>query len=81
MRLAISIIILIVIMAFIGHLSVTFKPFSISLPYWDRALGALLIGIGLIMLGRADYRSGYDKGVNDTIKEVKEYVQKISKGE
>lgn len=74
MKLVISIIVMLVGMAFLGHLSITFKPFTICLPYLNRAVGALLIGIGILMMSNADRRSGYEDGVNDTRKELERIV-------
>lgn len=41
--------IFIIAVLFIGHFRLTFSPFSISLPYWHRALGVVLIVAGCLV--------------------------------
>lgn len=34
---------------FIGHFRLTFSPFSVSLPYWHRTVGVILIVVGCLV--------------------------------
>lgn len=60
--LCIGTVLFILAMLFVGHLSVSFKPFSISLPYWSRSFGLMFIVIGFVLLQFGERRSGYDEG-------------------
>ncbi|MDD3041023.1 hypothetical protein [Bacteroides sp.] len=60
--LCIGAVLFVLAMLFIGHLSVSFKPFSISLPYWPRSFGLIFIVIGFVLLQYGEKRTGYKKG-------------------
>lgn len=51
------------VLLFIGHLTISFKPFSISLPYWNRALGIVLFIIGLELYCYSERIAGYKEGL------------------
>ena len=61
---------------FIGHFRLTFSPFSVSLPYWHRTLGVVLIVVGCLVYNIGEHISGYKKGLEEGIeivlKELKE---------
>lgn len=61
---------------FIGHFRLTFSPFSISLPYWHRAVGVVLIVVGCSVYNIGENISGYKKGLDEgmeiILKELKE---------
>jgi len=57
--------IFIIAVLFIGHFRLTFSPFSISLPYWHRALGAVLIVAGCLVYNIGEHMSGYKKGLDN----------------
>ena len=61
---------------FIGHFRLTFSPFSVSLPYWHRTLGVVLIVVGCLVYNIGEHISGYkkglDKGIEIVLKELKE---------
>ena len=50
---------------FIGHFRLTFSPFSISLPYWHRALGVVLIVAGCLVYNIGENVAGYKKGLDN----------------
>ena len=52
--------IFIIAVLFIGHFRLTFSPFSISLPYWHRALGVVLIVAGCLVYNIGEHMSGYN---------------------
>lgn len=57
--------IFIIAVLFIGHFRLTFSPFSISLPYWHRALGVVLIVAGCLVYNIGEHMSGYKKGLDN----------------
>lgn len=75
----ISIIILIVWLLFVGHISISMHPFSISLPYWHRSVGLLLVIAGFILYNVGEQTSGYKKGWNDCIKAVENCIKTTQK--
>lgn len=48
---------------FIGHISISVKPFSISLPYWHRSIGLVLIVVGFLFFNVGEYTKGYADGL------------------
>lgn len=68
----------------VGGFQISFKPFSISLPYWDRAVALLLIVAALVLYNVGECTRGYKKGLDDgfkmgvdwTIKSLKELQDK-----
>lgn len=67
---------------FIGHFRLTFSPFSISLPYWHRAVGVVLIVAGCLVysIGEniAGYKKGLDNGIEIVLKQLKERHERPS---
>lgn len=79
-----SIIILMVLFMFMllsfGQVSISFKPFSISLPYWHRAVGVALIIAGLFVYNIGEHSAEYKKGMKDGVDVVfKALEDKISR--
>ena len=74
-----SIIILIVFFILmilsLGQVSISFKPFSISLPYWHRSVGITLVVIGVCVYNIGEHSSGYKKGLNDGVELVIKYAK------
>lgn len=62
-RITISILLLVMFLLFIGHASISTRPFSFSLPYWHRSVGALLITIGFAFLNIGEHSKGYADGL------------------
>ena len=62
---------------FFGHFRLTFSPFSISLPYWHRAVGVVLIvvvGCSVYNIGEniSGYKKGLDEGIEIVLKRLQE---------
>lgn len=68
---------------FIGHISISIRPFSISLPYWHRSIGLVLIVVGFIIFNVGEYAKGYSdglkKGCEMTTSEFKQMLDDIKK--
>lgn len=47
-----------VMLLYIGNLSITFHPFEITFYHWHRALGALLMILGIMVYGIGEHRKG-----------------------
>jgi hypothetical protein len=58
-------LLLIALLLYVGHLSITIKPFSVSLPYWYRSLGLLLLILSLVIYNVGEHVKGYQKGLKD----------------
>ena len=75
--LTISIVIMIIWLLFIGNISISFKPFSIHLPFWHRSLGIFLAVAGFMIYNIGEHTKGYYDGLKkgeemtwDTINKV-----------
>lgn len=74
-NLIISIVILSVALLYLGHLHISFKPFSISLPLWHRSLGTLLLILGVYVFSIGEHVTGYKKGLDDGSEKVIKYLK------
>lgn len=65
--------------AFIGHLEVSFSPFYIRLPMWNRVVAAMLLAaaIGIWSIGerRDAYSKGLKRGMEITLEQIKERLE------
>ena len=61
-------IICIISLLWVGDLTITFKPFSISLPGWYKALGILLFFLSMAVYTIGEYTGGYEQGFDDGVK-------------
>jgi hypothetical protein len=68
--------IFVIAVLFIGHFRLTFSPFSISLPYWHRALGVVLIVVGCLIYNIGEHMSGYKKGLDNGMEIVLKQLKK-----
>lgn len=72
--------IFVIAVLFIGHFRLTFSPFSISLPYWHRALGVVLIVVGCLIYNIGEHMSGYkkelDNGMEIVLKQLKKRYER-----
>ena len=68
--------IFVIAVLFIGHFRLTFSPFSISLPYWHRALGVVLIVVGCLIYNIGEHMSGYKKGLVNGMEIVLKQLKK-----
>lgn len=79
MKIVLLIISIIAIFCIVGKLEVTFNPFSISMPYWFRAVGWFLIWLGITLLTVGErnnaYKDGLEQGSKITIEIVKEKMK------
>lgn len=77
-----TIMILLAFFFIIGGLEITFKPFSISMPYWYRSVGWFLITIGVttLIIGERNnaykdgFKNGLDKGSEIIIEAIKKRI-------
>ena len=60
---------------FIGHLRLTFSPFSVSFLYWHRAVGVILIVAGCLVYNIGERVSGYKKGLDEGVEIVLKELQ------
>lgn len=79
MKTLITIIIVIGLFLYISELSVSFRPFSVSLPYWYRGLGIFLVVVGFLVYNVGERAKGYADGLNSgyelTVKTIKEMAK------
>lgn len=66
----------IIALLWVGDLTITFKPFSISLPGWHKALGILLFSLSMAVYNIGEYAKGYKHGFDDGIKECLDIIKK-----
>lgn len=69
-------IIFIIAILWVGDLTITFKPFSISLPSWHKALGIILFMLAMAVYNIGEYAKGYKHGFDDGIKNVLKYLKR-----
>lgn len=79
MKIVFYIIIFVIVFLFTANTQITFKPFSISLPYWHKPVGLLLVVIGIYVfnIGEniSEYKRGYKNGIKDTIELIKDKLE------
>lgn len=68
--------VLITTVLLVGRTEISFSPFYIRMDGWMNVVGYLLIGIGLGFLGFDSYERGRQRGQEDAIECVEEYVKK-----
>ena len=69
-------IIFIIALLWVGDLTITFKPFSISLPGWHKPVGILLFFLSMAVYTIGEYTKGYKHGFDDGIKNVLKYLKR-----
>ena len=69
-------IIFIIALLWVGDLTITFKPFSISLPSWHKALGIILFVLAMAVYNIGEYAKGYKQGFDNGVKECVEILKK-----
>lgn len=65
----------IIALLWVGDLTITFKPFSISLPGWHKALGIILFVFAMAVYNIGEYAKGYKHGFDDGVKECIEAIK------
>lgn len=71
----ISVSLFMLMFLFLGHANINFKPFSISIPYWHRAVGITLVLIGVCVYNIGERFSGYKEGLKDGTELVIKYAK------
>ena len=78
MKIILFIAILIIALLWVGKLTITFSPFSISLPCWYKAVGILLFWLSVVIYTTGEHARGYSKGFDDGVKKCIEILEKES---
>lgn len=68
--------ILIIGLLWVGDLTITFKPFSVSLPSWYKPVGILLFFLSMAVYTIGEYAKGYKQGFDNGVKECIEILKK-----
>lgn len=68
--------IFIIVLLWVGELTVTFKPFSISLPSWYKSVGILLFWLSMAVYTIGESTKGYKEGFEDGVKKCIEILKK-----
>ena len=69
-------IICVISLLWVGDLTITFKPFSISLPGWYKPVGIILFVLSMAVYTIGEYTKGYKHGFDDGIKNVLKYLKR-----
>ena len=69
-------IICVISLLWVGDLTITFKPFSISLPGWYKPVGIILFVLAMAVYNIGEYAKGYKHGFDDGIKNVLKYLKR-----
>lgn len=56
-------VLLLIFLLFVGHFSISIKPFNVELPYWHRSLGLFLIILAFIVYNIGEHTKGYIDGI------------------
>lgn len=79
MKIILFTFICIIALLWVGDLTITFKPFSISLPGWHKSLGIILFVLAMAVYNIGEYAKGYNHGFDDGLKECLEIIKKNGK--
>lgn len=69
-------IIFIIAILWVGDLTITFKPFSISMPGWYKVVGILLFWLSMAVYTIGERTKGYKQGFDDGVKKCIEILEK-----
>lgn len=75
MKTIIFTIICIIALLWVGDFTITFKPFSISLPSWYKPVGIILFVLAMAVYNIGEYAKGYKHGFDDGVKECIETIK------
>lgn len=67
--------ILIIGLLWVGDLTITFKPFSVSLTSWYKPVGILLFFLSMAVYTIGEYAKGYKHGFDDGVKKCIEILE------
>ena len=76
MKTIIFTIICIIALLWVGDFTITFKPFSISLPSWYKPVGIILFVLAMAVYNIGEYAKGYKQGFDYGIKKCVEILEK-----
>lgn len=76
MKTILFISICIIALLWVGDLTITFKPFSISLPGWYKAVGILLFWLSMAVYTIGEHTKDYKQGFDDGVKKCIEILKK-----
>ena len=71
----ITIIITLVMCAYLVDLKITFDPFSISLGKWKTMLGYIIVGVGIALIAIDIKKEAFIEGGEYTIKEIRKELR------
>lgn len=69
-------IIFIIAILWVGDLTITFKPFSISMPGWYKVVGILLFWLAMAVYTIRERTKGYKQGFEDGVNKCIEILEK-----
>ena len=69
-------IIFIIAILWVGDLTITFKPFPISMPGWHKPVGILLFWLSMAVYTIGERTKGYKQGFDDGVKKCIEILKK-----
>lgn len=69
-------IIFIIAILWVGDLTITFKPFSISMPGWYKVVGILLFWLAMAVYTIGERTKGYKQGFEDGVNKCIEILEK-----
>lgn len=75
MKTIIFTIICIIALLWVGDLTITLKPFPISLPGWYKPVGILLFCLSIAVYNTGRYAEGYKHGFDDGVKKCIEILE------
>lgn len=76
MKTTLFIIIITIFLLYVGGLTVTFNPFSVSLPKWYKVVGILLFFLSMEVYNIGEYTKGYKKGFHNGVNKCIEILKK-----
>ena len=76
MKTIIFTIICIIALLWVGDFTITFKPFSISLPGWYKPVGIILFVLAMVVYATGEHARGYKQGFDDGVKKCIEILEK-----
>ena len=69
-------IICVIALLWVGDLTITFKPFSISMPGWYKVVGILPFRLSMAVYTIGERTKGYKQGFDDGVKKCIEILEK-----
>jgi len=72
----IACVLLFVFLLYVGHLSITIKPFAVHLPYWHRSIGLFLLILSFIVYNAGEHAKGYLDGLRESERIILELLKK-----